>query len=86
MVKVIVVRKGGVEETMVLRNGVEFAQYDDAVEVPGSAKVVGLVAHGRQVRTFSKTLASAEPIEKIVLQGYAGHATPVFMAMTGETR
>jgi hypothetical protein len=86
MVKVIVVRQGGVEESFVLRNGFEFADYSTAADVPGSAKVNGLVGNGRQVRTFSKTLANGEPVEKIILTGYAGHATPVFLAMTGETR
>jgi putative membrane-bound dehydrogenase-like protein len=83
--KVTVQYAGGKSEEFVLRNGVEFVDYIDAThEAPGSKQVPDLLRRG-QVRTFSRELSQAAPIERITLESYDNGIAPVFVAITAET-
>jgi putative heme-binding domain-containing protein len=74
---------GGGTEEMILKNGVEFADYNGRAEVPGSKEVPGLVRYG-QVRWFSKPVAKQDVIERITLEGYDNAVAPTFVAITAE--
>jgi len=53
--KIAVHYAGGQSEEIILKNGVEIADYNSRADVPGSKRVPDLVERG-QVRTFSKPL------------------------------
>ena len=59
----------GTSEEVLLRNGVEFADWIRPVDVPGSAAVEGLVPRGRrgQVRRFSLAPGRDAVVERITL-------------------
>ncbi|HVS18341.1 MAG TPA: PVC-type heme-binding CxxCH protein, partial [Planctomycetota bacterium] len=76
----------GVEETVVLRNGVEFADWIGRHDVPGSTAVVGLVAPGApgQVRRFALEPGREAVVERLVLESPDNFLSPVFLALTVE--
>jgi hypothetical protein len=82
--RVTVIRQGGAKQEFIMRNGIEFADYHARHEVPGSAYVIDLADHGRQVRFLSRALQGKEPVEKIVIESFETNIAPVFLAITGE--
>ena len=74
---------GGASETLEFRNGVEFADYINRSEVPGSKFAEG-VTKNAQVRWSSKALKTAAPIEKIVLESAVTTVAPTTFAITAE--
>ncbi len=75
---------GGQREGIVCKNGVEFADYINRVDVPGSKFVPGVV-RDHQVRWFSKQLnLGAVEIERITLESPAGGSAPTILAITAE--
>jgi uncharacterized protein len=74
--------EGGTEE-IVLRNGVEFADWNRRHDVPGSRAVPELSRRG-QVRVFSKDVQGRGVIERISLESYANRVAPTFVAITAE--
>jgi len=82
--KVLVRFHDNTSEEFVLKNGVEFADYNGTPEVPGSKFAPDLVATGRQVRWFSRDLMAREPIQSISLESFDNRVAPVFVAITAE--
>ena len=76
----------GERETVVLRNGVEFADWIGRHDVPGSVAVEGLVAPGKpgQVRRFALEPARDAAVERIVLESPDNFLSPLFLALTVE--
>lgn len=81
--KVTVFYEGGVSEELVFKNGVEFADFAGAYNVPGSKSAKELVAAG-QVRMIRAPLAKGGVIEKIVLESFDNRVAPLFVAITAE--
>jgi len=73
----------GGTEVMVLKNGIELADYNGRHDVPGSKFLNWTQGHG-QVRWFSKDLKKSGVIEKLVLESYDNHVSPTFFAITAE--
>lgn len=71
------------KEEFVLKNGVEFADWNGQADVPGSKIVPGAVTHG-QVRAFSRDLSHAGVIQTITLESFNNAVAPVFVAITAE--
>lgn len=82
--KVTVHFKNGTTEELILKNGVEFADYNGNFSVPGSKEAAGLLRAG-QIRWFTKTLARPGPVEKLTLESYDNTVAPTFAAITAET-
>jgi putative heme-binding domain-containing protein len=76
----------GVEETVVLRNGVEFADWIGRHDVPGSTAVADLVAPDApgQVRRFALAPAREVELARVVLESPDNFLSPVFLALTAE--
>ena len=70
-------------EEFMLKNGVEFADWNGRADVPGSKMVTDAVQHG-QVRTFSRDLAHQGVIQAITLESFDNSVAPVFVAITAE--
>jgi len=81
--KVTVKYEGGKEEEIVLKNGVEFADYIRPHDVPGSKSAADLV-NGQQVRIIHKELTKPGVIEKVILESDDNRIAPVFVAITAE--
>ena len=81
--KIILHYDGSDTEEIILKNGVEIADYNGRQDVPGSTAVPDLGLRG-QVRTFSKTLRHPGTIRKIVLESTDSAVAPVFVAITAE--
>ena len=71
-------------EEIILRNGVEFADWNGTTEVPGSKFVSYLVNRG-QIRWFSEPLKHAGTIQSITLESFDNEIAPTFVAITAET-
>lgn len=82
--KVTVVYAAGGSEEIVLKNGVEFADYNGMSDVPGSAYLKGVVSGGSQVRWFTKGLKQRAEIAKVILESYDNVIAPTFVAITAE--
>ena len=74
---------GGSVEEMVLKNGVEFADYIGAFDVPGSKEASDLVQRG-QLRWFSKEVNSRDVLERISLESFNNSVAPLFVGLTAE--
>jgi putative heme-binding domain-containing protein len=74
---------GGGTEEMVLKNGVEFADYIGRFDVPGSKEAPELVQRG-QVRWFSKEVKGRDVIERISLESFDNSVAPAFVGITAE--
>ena len=70
-------------EEIVLKNGVEFADYTGAFDVPGSKEAPDLVQRG-QVRWFSKDVKGREVIERISIESFNNQIAPAFVGITAE--
>jgi type 1 glutamine amidotransferase len=78
---------GGETEDIVMRNGVEFADYIQRFDVPGSealANLDDLLQQGRQLRYFAKPLTKRGTVEKLTIASYANEVAPTFVAITAE--
>ncbi len=82
--KVTVAFETGPSEEFELKNGVEFADYNGAYDVPGSKSVPDVVSNG-QVRTFSRALKNKAAIRRIQIESYNNAVAPTFVAITAET-
>jgi putative membrane-bound dehydrogenase-like protein len=85
--KVTVHFAGGATEEMVFRNGVEFADYNSRVDVPGSVALANLdqlLQGNRQIRYFAKPLSQPGRVEKLTIASYASEVAPVFVGITAE--
>ena len=82
VMKVTVLYVDGQTEEMTFQNGVEFADYYNRNDVPGSRFVNLLTDH--QIRFFTKTLKRTAPIEKIIMESTGGNAAPTLAAITAE--
>jgi putative heme-binding domain-containing protein len=71
-------------EEFVLKNGLEFADYIGAYDVPGSKAVPGMLSHG-QVRWFTKKLKHQDAIKSITLESFDNEVAPVFVAITADS-
>ena len=70
VMKITVHYAGGATEDIVLRNGVEIADYVAKIDVPGSEALDNLdqlLNNGRQVRYFAKSLTKRGVIEKLTI-------------------
>ena len=74
---------GGETEEIVLKNGVEIADYNGNYDVPGSTAVPDLTARS-QIRTFSKSLHHPGTLQKITIESMDNAVAPVFVAITAE--
>lgn len=82
VMKVTVVYADGQNEELVFQNGVEFSDYFNRTDVPGSKFVNLLSAH--QVRFFSKPLKRTAAIDRLILESTVGPAAPTLVAITAE--
>jgi putative membrane-bound dehydrogenase-like protein len=74
---------GGDTEEIILKNGVEIADYNGRQDVPGSTAVPDLAVRG-QVRTFSKSLRHPGTIQRLMIESMDTAVAPVFVAITAE--
>ena len=83
VLKITVHATGGASETFVCKNGNEFSDYINRVDVPGSKFAEGIVkAH--QMRWFTKQLGAATEIDRIVLESFGTNAVPTIVGITAE--
>ena len=82
--KVTVQYAGGARQEWVLKNGVEFADYNGRAEVPGSKGLNWTQGRG-QVRWFSQELNARAVIESLTLESYDNGVAPLFFAITADT-
>lgn len=86
-VRITVHYAGGATEEILLRNGVEIADYIARIDVPGSealADLDALLHQGRQVRYFAKNLTRGGQVEKLTLASYNNEVAPTFVGITAE--
>jgi type 1 glutamine amidotransferase len=84
VLKITVHATGGASETFVCKNGNEFSDYINRVDVPGSKHADGIVkAH--QMRWFTKQLSAATEIDRIVLESFGTNAVPTIVGITAES-
>ncbi len=87
VLKITVHYAGGATEDIVLRNGVEIADYVAKIDVPGSEALDNLdqlLNNGRQVRYFAKSLTKRGVIEKLTIASYNNEVAPTLVAITAE--
>jgi len=82
--KVTVRYVGGASQQLVLKNGVEFADYNGRFDVPGSRALNWTVGRG-QVRWFTKELNNRAVVESLTLESYDNGVTPLFFAITADS-
>lgn len=82
--KVLVHFADGSREEIVIRNGVEVADYVGRNDVPGSKAVPDLAAGGRQVRAFTKLVKGRGVVEKITLESYNNLVAATYVGITAE--
>jgi putative heme-binding domain-containing protein len=73
----------GTTEEMTFHNGVEFADWIGAHDVPGSKAVPEIVKRG-QVRVFSKEVKGKAVINSITLESFDNRVAPTLFAITAE--
>ncbi len=71
----------GSTEEIILKNGVEVADYIGQFDVPGSKAVPDLLVRG-QVRSFSKPIKGRAVVDRITLESFNNAVAPTFVAMT----
>ncbi len=85
VLKVTIHTTHGQREGMTFKNGVEFADYNAHVDVPGSKFADGIVKGSHQVRWFSKQLAMGTvEIDKIAIESLDNGIAPTLVAITAE--
>ena len=83
VLKITVHSTAGQRETIVCKNGVEFSDYFNRVDVPGSKFADGLVKQ-HQMRWFTKPLAQTHEIDRITIESFDTNAAPTIVAITAE--
>jgi putative membrane-bound dehydrogenase-like protein len=83
VLKITVHAVGGASETIVCKNGTEFSDYINRLDVPGSKHADGVVKN-HQVRWFTKALKGAMEIDRITLESFGTNAAPTTIAITAE--
>jgi len=82
--RVTVTYTDGQQERFDLTNGVVFVDYANVdADANGSKRVPSLLSRG-QLRSFSRTLSSKLPIDRISLESFDTSVVPVFVAITAE--
>ena len=79
---------GGTEE-IVLKNGIDIADYISKQDVPGSTIVPNydqLLNNGRQVRFLSRDIKGNGVVEKLSIESYNNIVAPTFVGLTVELR
>lgn len=71
----------GAKQELLLKNGVEFADYNGRHNVPGSKPINWTVGRG-QVRWFTKELNQRGVIDRLVFESYDNGVAPMFFAVT----
>ena len=85
VLKITIHTTQGQREGMTFKNGVEFADYNGRVEVPGSKFAEGILKDGHQLRWFSRPLAlGAVEIDRITIESLDTGAAPTLVAITAE--
>lgn len=74
---------GGAVQEVMLRAGLEFADYIRRIDVPGSQFAEG-IAKSKNVRTFAITPERREPITKLVLESPGNRMAATTAAITAE--
>lgn len=82
--KVVVQFAGGSTEEIVIRNGIEVADYIGRFDVPGSKEVPDLAAGGKQVRAFTKLVKGRGVVEKLILESYNNLVAATWVGITAE--
>jgi len=82
--KITVHFAGGGTEEIVLKNGVEIADYVAQIEVPGSKEVPDLCHNGRQVRYAAKPVKGRGVVEKLSVESFNNVVAPTFVGITAE--
>ena len=83
VLKTIVRYADGQTEELVMRDGVEFADYIGAFDVPGSRATRGLVKD-KQLRWFTKPLQRTGEIASLTLESQNAGSAPTLVAITAE--
>ncbi len=83
VLKITVHTAAGQRETIVCKNGTEFSDYFNRVEVPGSKFAEGIV-RDHQMRWFSKQLTGTQEIDHITLESFDTGSVPTLVAITAE--
>jgi len=84
VLKVTIHTTQGQRENFVFKSGVEFSDYINRYDVPGSKYVPGLV-RGHQIRAWSKTLnLGAVEIDRITLESVPSGGAPTIVGITLE--
>jgi putative heme-binding domain-containing protein len=82
--KVTVRFADGQSEEIVLKNGVEFADWNGVSNVPGSRRTTGLIKRG-QVRWFTKNLKHPGVILSLTIESFDNDVSPTFVAITADS-
>jgi type 1 glutamine amidotransferase len=82
-VKVTLHFAGGNTEEILLKNGVEIADYIGRFDVPGSKEVPDLVQRG-QVRWFTREVKGRGVIDRLALESFNNEIAPTFVGITAE--
>ncbi|HEX3798543.1 MAG TPA: PVC-type heme-binding CxxCH protein [Verrucomicrobiae bacterium] len=83
VVKVTVHFSDQPEEEIILKNGVEYADWIGQQDVPGSQPAGDLVKRG-QVRWFTKSFKHEGMIQSITLESFDNQVSPAIVAITAE--
>lgn len=81
--KVTMTHADGQSETIELKNGEAFADYNRVTDVPGSKLVEGVVSKG-QLRRITLPVKNTTPITKLTLESYNNGVAPVVCAITAD--
>jgi len=77
----------GATEEIVLKNGVEIADYVGKIDVPGSTALPNLdqlLNNGRQVRHITKSVKGTGTVEKLTVESFNNLVAPTFVGITAE--
>ena len=74
----------GKTQEIVLRNGVEVADYLGENDVPGSKRHPDLTERNKQVRTLARRVTNTNVIEKITMKSFDNIVSPMLFAITAE--
>jgi uncharacterized protein len=74
----------GKTQDIVLRNGIEVADYLGENDVPGSERQPELTERNKQVRTLARRVDNTNVIESITLRSFDNIVSPMLFAITAE--
>jgi uncharacterized protein len=82
--RVTLVFADGSKQEILLKNGVEIADYNGRPDVPGSKPLNWTVGRG-QVRWFSRDVTQPKVIDRLIIESFDNNVAPTFFAITAET-